>query len=101
MADRGAPGQGGEGVAHRMARACSRAGRRAWPLMGWVAGSSAPGRRARAKCLRGLWYLFGSVAAEGRAGNRAGPWKVLAACDAAAPRAFSSCLGSDFAFRGE
>ena len=36
----------------------------------------------------------------GSAGNRAGPWKVLAACDAAAPRAFSSCLGSDFVLSG-
>ena len=65
MADRGAPWQGGEGKPRRMARAS------AWGLVsvaasGWVAGSSAPGRRVRAKCLRGLWYLFGSAAAEGR-----------------------------------
>jgi hypothetical protein len=41
------------------------------------------------------------VGAEGRAGNRAGPWKALTTCDAAAPRGFSSCLGSDFGFREE
>ena len=53
-----------------------------------------------ARALRGTRGALGKCRGRRSAGNRAGPWKALATCDAQRPRAFSSCLGTDSGFRG-